>query len=163
MGQTLTSPTSTHDRQALRAAKRGEVDMLLAVLYESPLAASFMDSNGYTPVHHAARQGHVKALQSVVCVIKHEAERLLERESTQTGSLGAGPDGGSSLAACPPEILLQQLVNRKTSKGLTPLMLACKEGHAEVVALLLSLGANPLLVERQRQRSCLHFAASKGV
>jgi ankyrin repeat protein len=52
-------------------------------------------------------------------------------------------------------------VDRHTSERTTPLIYAATAGHAEVVRVLLSFGADPKLVDL-RGRSALHYAALKG-
>ena len=53
-------------------------------------------------------------------------------------------------------------VNRAFSDGLTALMVASARGNAQLVAILLTAGADPLVVERQMGATALHKAAQGG-
>ncbi|KAG2495902.1 hypothetical protein HYH03_006139 [Edaphochlamys debaryana] len=74
------------------------------------------------------------------------------------------PDEDGQVHARPPpppnfHPLLKKAVNLFDAQGFTPLMLACKKGHAEMAHLLLAQGADPWLGDRLMGRSALHFAA----
>ena len=58
--------------------------------------------------------------------------------------------------------LLEAVVNQRNGKGFTPLMAACRGGHAVVAAYLLREGANPLLADMANHRTALHYAAAGG-
>ncbi|PPF64202.1 hypothetical protein C5E11_05810 [Clavibacter michiganensis] len=53
-------------------------------------------------------------------------------------------------------------VNQTLADGLTPLMVASALGNAQLVAILLTAGADPLIVERQMGATALHKAAQGG-
>lgn len=57
---------------------------------------------------------------------------------------------------------LQQQLNTGFDLDTTPLMLACKHGQAEAARTLLQHGANPQLVDRRGNNTCLHIAAFAG-
>jgi ankyrin repeat protein len=57
---------------------------------------------------------------------------------------------------------LCQLLNQGVNLDTTPLMLACKYGHAEAVLTLLQHGADPQLSDRRGNNTCLHTAAYAG-
>lgn len=58
--------------------------------------------------------------------------------------------------------LLASVLNQRSHKSLTPLMLACEHGHATVAAYLLREGADPLAADFVHSRTCLHYAAVGG-
>lgn len=51
-----------------------------------------------------------------------------------------------------PALVLSALLSWQDIKGVTPLMLAARGGHAECVELLLKHGANPLLLDSVNRR-----------
>lgn len=51
-----------------------------------------------------------------------------------------------------PEQMLEALFSWQDVKGVTPLMLAARGGHAECLSLLLEHGANPLLLDSVNKR-----------
>jgi hypothetical protein len=61
-----------------------------------------------------------------------------------------------------PKQLQHFFANIQNSKGQTPLMLACAQGSLECMETLLALGADPWVVDKQLQNSCLHYAAQHG-
>jgi ankyrin repeat protein len=50
------------------------------------------------------------------------------------------------------DIVLQALLSWQDIRGVTPLMLAARGGHAECLELLLRYGANPLLLDSANRR-----------
>ena len=61
-----------------------------------------------------------------------------------------------------PERALRAFVNAANLKACTPLMLAARAGHADIVEWLLRHGADPLARDRARQQTALHYAALGG-
>jgi hypothetical protein len=51
-----------------------------------------------------------------------------------------------------PSLVVPTLLSWQNSKGVTPLMLACRAGHAACVAALLDNGADPLLLDKATRR-----------
>ena len=72
---------------------------------------------------------------------------------------GGTPNAG---AAAKWHRLLGTVLNQRSHKSLTPLMLACEHGHVGVAAYLLREGADPLAVDFAHSRTCLHYAAVGG-
>jgi ankyrin repeat protein len=63
------------------------------------------------------------------------------------------------------EVMIQsipELVNYPTANGITPLMLACIEGHAKLCYLFLENGCEPNAIEPGTGQSSLHIAAEGG-
>lgn len=86
-----------------------------------------------TPWHSAAAEGHLGVLQHLVA---------------------AGKEGALSNTFDP----TKKALNQQDLKHRTPLMLACKGGHAPCVELLLQQGADPFAMDCTGA-TALHYAA----
>lgn len=60
------------------------------------------------------------------------------------------------------DTLLYTVVNQRTHRGTTPLMVACDKGYDAIVEMLLGAGADPLMLDLYNCRTCLHYAAMNG-
>lgn len=118
---------------------------VLQVLKSKPRLAAFSGFQGsQTALHRAIKTG-----QQDVCNIILDACR--EYSETQRRKGVAFKD-----------TLLGIVTNQRTSKGLTPLMLACEGGQDGIVKLLLDAGADPLAIDLFHCRTCLHYASIGG-
>lgn len=54
------------------------------------------------------------------------------------------------------------VLNHKNAIGQTPLMLACKNRHPDIVSYLLAHGADPFLFDALHSKNCLHYAVLAG-
>jgi len=118
------------------------------------------DETGFTPLHDACRLGKA----DVVCF-------LLEHDSSPESQLVAGWNGNTGLhLACWKGharvvwwFLLKSTVALDTQNcfGFTPLHLAILGDHVDIIAMMLSKGANAMLANCD-QNTSLHLAAMKG-
>lgn len=98
-----------------------------------------------------AANGHIAVCRAIIEPLKQRA-RAAE----------AGAGGKRGVAATKWQRLLTTVLNQRSHKSLTPLMLACEHGHAAVAAYLLREGADPLAADFVHSRTCLHYAAVGG-
>ena len=110
-----------------------------------------------TALPHAlpAAAGHLGVCRAIVEPLKARIR----------GAEAAGGGAGSpraTAAAAKWRRLLATVLNQRSHKSLTPLMLACEHGHAGVAAYLLREGADPLAADFVHSRTCLHYAAVGG-
>ncbi|KAI3431476.1 hypothetical protein D9Q98_004528 [Chlorella vulgaris] len=136
----------------LAAADKGDERVVAQVLCEKPQLAAFTGFHGTTsPLHRAAAAGHLGVCRAIL-------EPLKQRVRAAEAAAG----GKRSAAATKWQRLLSTVLNQRSHKSLTPLMLACEHGHAEVAAYLLREGADPLAADFVHSRTCLHYAAVGG-
>jgi hypothetical protein len=154
-------------RSACSAAQLGQVDKLARILQRNPSAVHSDGSagtSGYTPLHYAARAGHVPALE---LLLKHGVGRgagaapygLSRRlhAGRAAGPCSAGPPT-SLRALCP---CAGADVNAATAQGrATSLHRAAFAGRAAAVRALLQHNADPLLQDADGE-SALHKAAGQ--
>lgn len=94
-------------------------------------------------------------------IIEPLKQRICDAEEV-AGKRGGAATGVPSPAAVKWRRLLATVLNQRSHKSLTPLMLACEHGHAGVAAYLLREGADPLATDFAHSRTCLHYAAVGG-
>ena len=124
------------------------------VLQSKPQLAAFAGFHGTTsPLHRASQAGHLSTCIAIVELIK------LKIAATEES---AGPNKHKSSTVRRWKSLLRTVLDQRTHRGQTPLMLACERGHTEVTAYLLAQGADPLIVDMMHARTPLHFAAIGG-
>ncbi|WIA17784.1 hypothetical protein OEZ85_009297 [Tetradesmus obliquus] len=185
MGQTTSSALLSPDdwgsfyaggggSRVLQQASKGRLD--LRELH--PLLLLYTSHSGHSIVHVLAREGHADLLQEFVELLQQHAAELAEAVSSRLQEEDAkqavswwkpsqvlpwprGP-GDQVQQLQQPSLLVPTLLSWQNSKGVTPLMLACRAGHAACVAALLDHGADPLLLCKATRRSCLHYAAAAG-
>jgi Ca2+-binding EF-hand superfamily protein len=119
----------------LEACELGDAeDFKLAMkeLNEKKLSARVEDDKGENPIHKLARHG-----------MKKEIRELLERCEKEDAGTAKG--------------LAREDLNWQNKEGKTPLMLACQYGHAELVEMMCTRGAD-LLVTTALGATCLHEA-----
>lgn len=107
-----------------------------------------------SPLHPPAAAGHLAVCHAIV-------EPLKQRVALSAAAAAAGGSKRSA-AAAKWRRLLATVLNQRSHKSLTPLMLACEHGHAAVAAYLLREGADPLAADFVHSRTCLHYAAVGG-
>ena len=120
-----------------------------AGLHAEASAAYLLDakaSDGCTALHHACREGHAQVVH--VCLL-HGASGTIPTLRGELLPLALAAQAGH--CACAHQLLQSQSqdVDSVDSRGRTSLMLACEQGHAPVVRLLLAWdtdGASPNIV-----------------
>ena len=128
--------------------------LLVAASYKSTLAAAALvdgganpnvaDRGGNTPLHSAAQAGDVELVKKLLA--KGADPNARTAKTPAAGGRGAGGGGGGF---------------RPASGEQTPLMLAAKANHAEVVRALIAGGADPKL-KAQDGTSLLMSAVGSG-
>lgn len=140
----------------LAAAEAGQEQVVAQVLGDKPQLAAFSGFHGTTsPLHRAAAAGHLGVCRAIVEPLKARI-RAAEAAAGGPGSTRAAAAGSKWRR------LLATVLNQRSHKSLTPLMLACEHGHATVAAYLLREGADPLASDFVHSRTCLHYAAVGG-
>ncbi|GLC34978.1 hypothetical protein PLESTM_000261000 [Pleodorina starrii] len=126
----------------------GDAVAAVEVLQAHPdLTRKRLGAKKRTLYHYCAASGQVAVLKS-----------LCEHVWRSAPDEGAGAGRGEGGRGRPHPAILQY-INASDQKGLTPLSLACKKGHAQVVAFLLTQGADPWVKDRLAGRTALHHAA----
>ncbi|GLI61731.1 hypothetical protein VaNZ11_004150 [Volvox africanus] len=130
------------------AIAEGNVDAAVKALEAHPrLSHARAGKKNRTLYHACASSGQVK-------VLKRLCEHVWQTIPDELGKIHSEstPEGRFHPA-------IYRAMNTYDETGLTPLMLACRKGHADAVLHLLSQGADPWLGDRLLARSALHFAA----
>eukprot|EP00438_Fugacium_kawagutii_P017009 Skav232639 [mRNA] locus=scaffold12:242634:260553:+ [translate_table: standard] len=154
-------PPDAEQDQAMISAARDNKSIKLKKLLESPRDPAVKDEEGNAPLHHAARNGHLKP-----------AELLLEAgaQKDARGSLGMTPlhYASTCFAPCRDHFEVVRLLieagaetNLTDQRGQAALHFAAHEGHLQVVRLLIEAGAETNLTD-QRGQAALHLAACRG-
>ncbi len=102
-----------------------------------------------------AAAGHLGVCRAII-------EPLRARIRAAEAAAGGPGSARVSAAGAKWRRLLATVLNQRSHKSLTPLMLACEHGHAAVAAYLLREGADPLASDFVHSRTCLHYAAVGG-
>ncbi|KAL4440336.1 hypothetical protein ABPG75_003337 [Micractinium tetrahymenae] len=144
----------------LAAAERGDEATVRQVMSDKPFLAAFTGFHGTTSaLHRAAAAGHLPACRAILEPLK---QRVRDAEAAAAKRGAAVAIAAPSPAAAKWRRLLATVLNQRSHKSLTPLMLACEHGHAGVAAYLLREGADPLATDFAHSRTCLHYAAVGG-
>lgn len=138
----------------LAAAQAGDALTVAEVMCAHPQLASYCGLHGkQSALHRAAAAGHLDVCQSIL-------EPLKQRTAATEALVAAGRRKPAAPAKW--RRLLDAALNQRNGKGFTPLMLACRGGHALVAAYLLREGADPLASDEANRRTALHYAAAGG-
>jgi serine/threonine-protein phosphatase 6 regulatory ankyrin repeat subunit A/serine/threonine-protein phosphatase 6 regulatory ankyrin repeat subunit B len=147
-------------RTALQYAVYGGHKDIVAFLLSKGAQANTSDGDSFTPFMYACLHGHLDMVQ-----ILHgaaEGQGLEARDSEgQTALHDAALGGHKEVAA----FLLSQGADASSrdDEDATPVMLACEEGHLEVVQMLLEATEGQGLEDRDRNGwTALHLAAAAG-
>ncbi|XP_057659011.1 serine/threonine-protein phosphatase 6 regulatory ankyrin repeat subunit A-like isoform X2 [Diorhabda carinulata] len=128
------------------------------------------DNRGFTPLHYAIAGGNINGVR-----------RLLKNEQTATEKKEEGDEIKKMMAKCSVDITPLHLaaklgnleilkmvmpffpdVNIRTNQGITPLLLAAREGHAQCVHFLLHFGAKVAVADYINNMTPVHYSAKNG-
>ncbi|XP_014668515.1 PREDICTED: ankyrin repeat and sterile alpha motif domain-containing protein 1B-like [Priapulus caudatus] len=159
------------DHDLLEASRNGNVLVVEKILSSrrksGPLAigsllrkgANCQDNSGYTPLHHAALNGHKNV---VAVLLQHEASVNTSDHKGSAPLHLAAWSGNLDIV----KLLLMHgpifaQVSQQNKDGETSLHSAAQYGHTEVVAELLEHDGDPTL-SNSRDETCLDLAAQYG-
>lgn len=129
--------------QLLRAAKKGNLERVRSSM-RACKTLNCRDQNGYTALHWAAAEGHLRILRALL-----QSNRVNVQARTKSGATALHwASGQGSL-----EAVKQLLVNKanpqtEDDQGETPLFWSCTNGHPQIVNVLLVAKANPAQKDR---------------
>ncbi|XP_056439818.1 transient receptor potential cation channel subfamily A member 1b [Gadus chalcogrammus] len=118
------------------------------------------DHDGCTPLHYACRLGVHNAVKNMLGLSGELCLALKSKDKKSALHFAAQYGRINTCHRLLETITDSRLVNEGDEAGLTPLHLASKEGHTQVVELLLRKGA--LFHSDYRGWTCVHHAASEG-
>lgn len=117
-----------------------------------------LDDDEDTPLILAAMEGHTKACEFL---LDAGADPLHVADDGGT-CLHAAIKGKTSKDLIRRLASYKQLVNGKRKDGMTPLLLALQERDLETAEYLLSIGADPLVIESKEKFNAMILAAANG-
>ncbi|GIL73700.1 hypothetical protein Vretimale_5417 [Volvox reticuliferus] len=130
------------------AIAEGNADAAVEVLQAYPdLTRKRLGTKKRTLYHFCAASGQVSVLKSLC---EHVWKTVPDESGVLVGAQGCYKGQHPAI---------RQYINKCDQKGLTPLSLACKKGHAHAVTFLLTQGADPWVKDRMMGRTALHHAA----
>jgi len=161
---------SAEGRLLMRSAQRGEAAAVNVAVKEHPSLLIYANFSHFTAWHVAAQNGHEHVLGALAAHAR--ALPSLTRASASAAAAaatGAAPPRPPSrtpsrvaAADADGDAVVARLVNSRTARDQTPLMLAAANGHAGCVRALLAAGADVWAADRLGARTALHYAARKG-
>nr|XP_023013531.1 serine/threonine-protein phosphatase 6 regulatory ankyrin repeat subunit A-like isoform X1 [Leptinotarsa decemlineata] len=132
---------------------------------------SLRDNRGFTPLHYAIAGGNVEGVQMLLdneqklqeqkCQNIDGIKRMINKCSVDIMPLHLAAKLGNI------EILRMIMphcedVNVRTNQGITPLVLAAREGHVQCVHFLLRFGAKVALADNINFMTPVHYSAKNG-
>lgn len=127
---------------------------VLQILAHKLQLAAYSGFHGTTtPLHRAVQAGHI----DTCCVI---LDLIKARIKAAELAVEIGKEKPSTLKRW--KSFQRRIIDQRSHQSLTPLMIACQRGHADIVALLLANGADAMMVDIFHCRTALHYAAIGG-
>lgn len=143
-------------KAVLSNENESKIDALGAIVQECHADVNNIDSNGWTPLHHACYIGDIESAKFLIANgSKVNAYSNKGRTPLHFAAMNNHVDVVQALLVSGAEIEWQD------DNKCTPLHLACKKGSFNAMHLLLSSGANVYALD-ERNWSSLHYAAYNG-
>lgn len=122
-----------------------------------PLGCSWVDHEGHSSLFYAVLRGHHEVVRILIDLENVDVD---DCSVASVGQLSSVPIAPSSLAMASPN-LKGSIIPKVNIYSHTPLALACKFGHVEIVKLLLDRGANVDFQDEDGETP-LHLCAKNG-
>ncbi|CAH0389141.1 unnamed protein product [Bemisia tabaci] len=172
LGDKNLTPISSQEKQtALHHAAQVGDEKLVRILLEKGVSCSPRDNDGFTPLLIACERGfldvvrlllnpHIPGFKDQPLPVALIRALSLGHEEIVLALLDAGASPNTVLE--PDLTLPSRSSHRHTEFGLSPLFLACEEGHLRIVTHLLKRGAQINWRRPIDNYSALHIACQKG-
>jgi len=152
--------------ELIKAATENNVEGLdpagINLLVQSGAPVNYQDMWKRTPLHYAAREGHINAISRLVELGADLASvDFLARTPLHHAARKGHANAVAVLAQLGSDLNHPDKNPWPNNSGRSPMHWACYKGHAEVVYKLCELGANKEARD-QMQRTPLHWAARRG-
>ena len=151
-------PVETRGWNPLHSAAEGGNEVIIETLLSSGLDIDSRGNDGTTPLMVAAAKGEEK---TVDLLLSKGADPFLKNFMGRNLLHAAAEGGNSSIMR---SMLSYDIdINSKDDESsVTPLMIAVKRNHVEVVKCLLQKGADISLTTESNKRNALHIASQHG-
>ena len=142
----------------MNACVMGHAQVCQLLLERGKAEVDHADDEGVTALYLAAQEGHAE-----VCamLLRHNADSCKTNDDAWRPLHIAAQNGHLDTVKLLTDIKQRDVIDAKTSTGVTPLYLAVQEGRSEVVRLLMERGANPD-VETSEGVTAIHVAVQNG-
>nr|CAI5819030.1 unnamed protein product [Callosobruchus analis] len=121
-------------------------------LLEHKADATAEESRGFSPLHYAIAGGNVNGVTLLISHYQKNLENSVVKKIVNKRSMDVTPLQLAILHALTP---YYEDVNLSNSRGVTPLILAAREGHAQSVHFLLRFGAKVAMTDEHRMTAIL--------
>ncbi|PFX27903.1 Ankyrin-3 [Stylophora pistillata] len=170
-GADVNAPSDNGETAVHVAARFGNLKILRLLINEKADAAR-RAKNGESALHHAIRAGHHLVLEELIRVLFQMKSKAVAKlvinmptDSMETPIHECARSGNNDilialLESIPPS-KLQVTVNKRSSSGSSPLLVASYKGNVEVVRTLLKYHARVDVFD-ESGRAALHICAERG-
>ena len=152
-------PTATEIHASPLGLQKGQVEAARILLLEARADSESVTEKGWTALHLACKRGYPAVVQLLI----NAGANLGAKEISHNWTALHFAALQWSLGNCPMclSVPVHLWTCMRIPLGATPLLLACQEGHLEIVQALLAAGAN-LRARTLRGHAALHYASKNG-